>query len=129
MNVGVIFTGPRHVPAASPFVPASATAISGALVSILKVSDFQDSRTPALSIARYSNVRVPLVVSVATASYVSHGAVVDAPADRLDARTARPSRSASRRPARRSSRSPPAVDAGTAFVTGGVPSTVNEPVR
>ena len=36
--------------------------MAGAFVSILSVTDFQASRMPALSVARYSKIWVPLVV-------------------------------------------------------------------
>ncbi len=52
-------TGPRQVPSASPAVPDGTRVTTGARVSILSSTDFQASRTPALSVARYSSVRTP----------------------------------------------------------------------
>src|SRR6188768_2888209 len=91
----------------------------GALVSILNVSDFHDSRTPALSVARYSNVGVPLTVIVATVSYV--WVVPPLTRQLIDFTPAIASLEVSV--------TVPAVDVEVALVTGGVPSTVNEPAR
>ena len=56
-------TGPRQVPAAiAGRCRPSASVMTGALVSILSVMDFQASLMPALSVARYSKVWVPLAV-------------------------------------------------------------------
>ena len=57
-----MLTGPRHVPSASPAVPDAARVMTGAFVSILNSMDFHASLTPALSVARYSKVWVPLAV-------------------------------------------------------------------
>jgi hypothetical protein len=62
--VGVSVTDPRQVPAASPSSPLRATAMAGGLVSIRNVRCRHDSLTPALSVARYSNVRTPLPETV-----------------------------------------------------------------
>ena len=51
-KAGLSVTGPRHVDAASPALPASDTPMVGGRVSILKVRWRQASRTPALSVAR-----------------------------------------------------------------------------
>src|SRR5215207_2726069 len=68
-NAGLTVTGPRNMPAVVPAAPSYATATVGGLVSIRKVIDFQVSRTPALSTARYWNSRTPFALSVATVSY------------------------------------------------------------